>query len=124
MTDIKVGDEVRVFYGDGRERRNRPDDGYPGEVVKVGRTLATIRYQGHEAQFRRHRTSQRPARQHFMTPAQVEAGNRKKAALALLREAGFDVRLGHHPDAELIERLAAATLDWAAEQTARKHAKD
>ena len=115
MADIKVGDEVRVFYGDGRERRNRPDDGYPGEVVKVGRTLATIRYQGHEAQFRLDtgRLNDRYGNTaSFLTPAQVEVGNRKKAALALLKEAGFEVRLGRHPSGELIEALAEIVKTW------------
>jgi hypothetical protein len=119
---IKVGDEVRVFYSDGRERRNRPADGYPGEVVKVGRTLVTIRWHGGEDAFRLDtgRLNDRYGNTaYFLTPAQAEADRRQDAALALLKEAGFEVRLGRRPDGELIERLAVTVLDWTAEQTGR-----
>lgn len=119
MTEIKPGDEVRVFYGDGR--RTDPE-GKPGEVVKVGRTLVTIRCNGFEQQYRidTGRLNDRYGNTaYFVTPADLEKANRKDAAVALLREAGFEIRLGRHPDPGLIERLAATVLDWAAEQTGR-----
>ena len=113
MSDIKVGDEVRVYDGWHARRDRRA---IPGEVIKVGRTLVRIKYRGREEAFRIETgvINDSYGGSAFETLEQAEARARRDAALALLKEAGFEVRLGHNPDGDLIEKLAAVTLEWAA----------
>lgn len=123
MTDIKVGDEVRLVTYSSRRGRETPEGGHRGTVTKVGRKYATAAFEdaGREVSFDMETGAERGdyGSYYVRTPAQVEADERRHAAVALLKEAGFEVRLGHRPDGELIERLAATALDWAAEQTGR-----
>jgi hypothetical protein len=117
-TGLTPGDEVRVFYADGRRRDSQPADGYPGEVIKTGRTLVTILWNGHEDAFRLDtgRLDDRYGNTaYFLTPAQAEASARKDAALAVLREAGFEIRLGRHPSGALVEALAAVVETFGQE---------
>jgi hypothetical protein len=106
MTAIKPGDEVLVYDG-WHARQDRT--AIPGEVVKVGRTLVRIRYRGREEAFRIDTgiINDSNGGAEFETPEQAEARARKDAALAVLREAGFEVRMGRKPSGGLIEALAA-----------------
>jgi hypothetical protein len=107
VTPIKEGDEVRVFESN---RRGQSEDGWPGEVVKVGSKLATISYRGSESVFRLdtgHLNSKEyGSGTYFLTPGDVESRKRQTAARAVLRDAGFEVRVGHRPPSELLEALA------------------
>ena len=107
MTTIKAGDEVRVFE---TWRRGQPEDGWAGEVVKVGSKLVAINYRGSDVAFRLDtghlNSKQYGSGTYFMTPGEVESLRRQSAALVVLRDAGFEVRTGHRPSAELIEALA------------------
>lgn len=117
MTDIKPGDEVLVYNGWHARHDRTP---IPGEVVKVGRTLVRIKFSGREEAFRIETgiINDSSGGAAFETLEQAEAYNRKSAALDLLKEAGFEVRLGHRPDGELIERMAATVLEYVAEKRA------
>lgn len=118
MTPIREGDEVWVFE---RWRRGSHEDPpVPGTVVKVGRALVTIRYQGGgDGVFRLdtgHLNDKNYGSQtYFLTPAQAQAREREKAAVAVLKDAGFEVRLGHRPPGALIEALAKVARDFPEE---------
>ena len=117
MSDIKVGDEVRVFTP------RTPKGGCPAEVVKVGRKLVTV-------------TRERPANPsrfstasaveevfridtgglnvaevgmgtYFRTLAQVALDDRRSAAEGVLREHKVRLDFGHSLTLEQIEALAA-----------------
>ena len=108
MADIKIGDEVRLFAYGTRAGRNLPEGGGRGTVTKVGRKYATATFEGaaREISFDMETGSERgDYRTYYVrTPAQVEAEQRRDAAVVLLKEAGFELRLGHHPEDDLIER--------------------
>ena len=125
MTDIKVGDEVRIL-----KHRNRhdqfPEDGYTGTVTNVARKYATATYTRQRTawpagpvedtiEFDMQTGKVRDEGRHYgiyiRTAEQYERDQRHSAAIAVLREAGFEVRLGHRPDGELIEKLAATVLE-------------
>lgn len=118
MATIQAGDEVRVFE---RWRRgNHEDTSVPGTVVKVGRALVTIKYQGGgEGVFRLdtgHLNDKNYGNQtYFLTPEQAVARERVKTALVALKNAGFEVRLGHRPPGALIEALAAVVTTFEQE---------
>jgi hypothetical protein len=136
MTEIKTGDPVRILTHH-RRYDSFPADGYEGTVTKVARKYATATYVRQSTaypagpvtetvEFDIKTGSVRPGTDHGInyglyvrTAERYEREQRQSASLALLKEAGFEVRLGRHPDGELIERLAAAVLDWTAEQTGR-----
>jgi hypothetical protein len=110
--------EVRVFdRSDGRCVRE-----YPGEVIKVGRTLAIIAYGDtkpyrREAKFRMDtgRINDNYGGVWFKTPAQAAADERAKRAKQVLQKAGFEIRLGHHPTGALLEALAAVVETFGQE---------
>jgi hypothetical protein len=110
MSEIKVGDEVRVFD----RTRGRHIVERPGEVVKVGRTLLTIAYGGNkpyprEAKFRMDtgRINDNYGGVWFKTPEQTAAEECAERATKVLREAGLEIRPGHRPADVLLEALAA-----------------
>src|ERR1700722_11289607 len=98
MAAFKEHDEVRVFDRiDGRKVRE-----YPGEIVKVGRTLVTVAYgeakpYGHEAKFRMDdgRIADNYGGAWFKTPERAAADARAEYAEKVLREAGLEIRIGH-----------------------------
>ena len=122
MTDIKVGDEVRVFPG--RRHSRTPEGGYPAVVTRTGHKYATATYTVTYESLGEQRQSEQAVEfdmatgyergsvgnyaDRVMSPAMVEADLRQRAARAVLRDAGFEVRLGYHPPAELILAVAAA----------------
>ena len=116
--DIKVGDEVRLFAYSTRDSRDIPEGGCRGTVTNAARKYATATFPGFaEVSFdmQTGREHGGYGRYYVRTPEQVEAEARKDAALALLKEAGFEVRLGKHPSAALIEALAAVVETFGQE---------
>jgi len=113
MTDAKlaVGDEVRVFDVNGH-RHGQPADGYAGRVVRVGTKLVRIAYgRGHSKVFRLDTrcTNDAYGHQSYQTVAEAEARMRYAAALAVIREHGFELRsFLDRPPLETVETIAAA----------------
>jgi predicted deacetylase len=52
----------------------------------------------------------------FKTLEEAAADERAEAAEKVLRAAGFEVRLGHHPAGALIEALAAVAEKFSTEE--------
>ncbi len=84
MSTIKAGDKVTIYSG------GRRGAGWAGEVVKVGRTLAHIRYHGRVETFRldsQVKTGmQTGPRTYFKTADDTALRKRREAAEALLKE--------------------------------------
>jgi len=108
MTDIKVGDEVRVYQN--RHFTGSRSNGEPGVVVKVGRKLATVRCNGWAADYRMDSgiINDRYGHWWFETPEQAEAREREEAAMAVLAAAGLEVKMGHRLAPGLAEAASAA----------------
>jgi hypothetical protein len=115
MTPIKEGDEVRVISG--HPYRRTPPGGHRATVTNVARKYATAVYTiGLESHHERtiefeiatglERGSTGNYGTHVWTPEQIDSRDRLDAAKAVLKNAGFEVRLGHRPSGELIEALA------------------
>lgn len=89
MSDLRVGDEVRVHFN---SRRGGDD---PGEVVKVGHKLVTIRVNGRDEQFRlddqRWTGRQVGAGTYFRTLEQVAASEREASVRGVLDDAGVEL---------------------------------
>jgi hypothetical protein len=105
MTDLKVGDEVRVFNG----ARSTPETGWPGEVTRTGRMLIDIRYCGRTQQFRMD-TRRSNEKQYgygiwFETVNEAQDAARRRKALAELKEFGISVSRDADFTAEQIEAL-------------------
>lgn len=105
MADLKPGDEVRVFTNG----PYAPSD--PGEVVKIGRKLVTVRVYGRDEQFRLDDQCwtgrQTGYGMFFRTLEQVAAEQRAERARGVLEAAGLEVKLGHRPSGALLEAVAA-----------------
>jgi len=123
MTDLKPGDEVRVF--DRSRYHPSPEGGYAGTVRKVGRKYATAAYEVTDTDWNgKPRTSTRTvefdmsdgterngrSRWHLQvrTPAQAEQDKRREIALAVLKDQGIEFRTGRERrlTLEQIEALA------------------
>jgi len=109
-TDIKPRDEVRVFDTNGR-RAGQPDGGWPGIVVKVGRTLAHIDYGDTRERIETFRLSDGRrnddyGHRYFLTLEQVAGRDRKAEAVAVLRARRIVLDHGHSLTLEQIEALA------------------
>jgi hypothetical protein len=107
MAEIKVGDEVRIFDVNGR-RMGQPEDGWPGNVVKVGRKLADIEYGGRTRTFRidEGRSNDNYGHQFFKTLEQVSLDERFDRATDSLERCGIELIRGHRLTLEQIEALA------------------
>ena len=110
MTDIKIGDEVRVFPTRYRRGASAPEGGHRGTVTKVARKYATATYEKTQTWLGREET--RPVTVEFdmetgmerdrdsqygysvRTPGQVELDLRRNAALTALRASGIEFRPG------------------------------
>lgn len=122
MTGYKAGDEVRVFAD---RRHPNVEGGYPGKVTKVGRKYGTAEYEVATQDWRgnpgtdkrtiefslddgteRGSTSSYAAT--VRTPAQVAEDQRRRAAIAALKAAGIEFRIGreHSFTLEQVEALA------------------
>jgi hypothetical protein len=88
---LDVGEEVRVFDVNGK-RHGMPEGGWPGEVVKVGRVLATIRCRNGEQTFRLDtgQANDRYGHQWFLTVDQATEKTRRHRAESILREYGVE----------------------------------
>lgn len=108
MGDIKLGDEVRVFDVNGR-RNGQPEGGWPGEVVRVGRTLVDIQYRSRIDSFRidSGRVNDKYGHQWFKTLEQAAAAERLNGAHQILREHKVSLERGNTFTADQVERLAA-----------------
>jgi hypothetical protein len=111
MTDIKAGDEVRVFSRSGRDPK--PD---PGTIVKVGRTLVEVRYLGRVEKFRidTRRINDNYGDVWFETPEDADRREREIAACVVLRDAGIEFRLGRRFTLEQVEALAEVARSFTA----------
>lgn len=109
MASLNTGDEVRVFS----RRRSQPAGGWPGEVVKVGRTLVTIACNGRAEQFRidTGRINDDYGASWFRTMEQADLDARQARARAALSEHGVRLDHGHRLTLEQIEALAAVLAD-------------
>jgi hypothetical protein len=107
MSDIKVGDEVRVFDISGK-RVGQPDGGWPGKVVKVGRKLVHIEYIGRAKTFRLvdRKADDSYGHRYFMTLEQVALSERRQRALDVLKRNAIRLDHGHQLSLEQIEALA------------------
>lgn len=121
--DIKPGDEVRVFPGRWRRVGKTPEGGYPGTVTGVARKYATAAYTvpyadgtpggtertvEFDMQTGRERGQDGTYGALVKTPAMAVRDALQAAALASIKEAGFEIRLGHRPSPELIIAVAVA----------------
>jgi hypothetical protein len=102
---LTVGQQVRVH----RSSSKRPVD---GKIVKVGRSLVTIRYESTDIQFRidTRRRASRPgdSRTWFETADEEPRPRREAAAVRVLRSVGVDVAVGDRVTLGLLEDLALA----------------
>lgn len=107
-----VGDKVRVFDVNGRHM-GQPAGGWPGEVTKVGRTVVYITYGARRDpqpfSIANRRSNDRYRHKSWRTVAEVEAQDRRDAAMEALRSVGLEARRGHQIDADIgaLEELAA-----------------
>ena len=121
MTDIKIGDEVRVI--DRSPYHKNPEGGHPATVVKVGRKYATATYETTHTDFRgKERRTERAVEFDMATgrekgsntnyglrvetPEQAELAARKSAADAALLARKIRLDFGHGLTLEQIEALA------------------
>lgn len=106
-TELKVGQEVRVFDRNGR-RMGQPDGGWPGKVTKIGRSLVTIEYLGISDTFRMdtHVINDHYGHRYFKTLGEVAEDDRRRRALATLKEHQIELGFGHSLTLEQIEALA------------------
>jgi len=119
-TKYEVGQEVRVFDVNGR-RMGQPEGGWVGFVTKIGRTLFTVEKQGvhghsQSDQYRIEtgRRNDSYSHQHVQTLDQVERDIRERDALAVIKEAGFEIKMGKRPSLGLLEAVAEtiASKSW------------
>jgi hypothetical protein len=103
--DIKVGDEVRVYF-------NSRTAGQLGEVVRIGRTRLTVRVNGRNEDFYIE-TQQGVGPQsgygtRFRTMADEAEYERRQTALATLKARNVEPRMGYERSftTEQIEALA------------------
>lgn len=113
---VKVGDEVRVFDINAR-RRGQPHGGWVGTVVKVGRILAHVEYQGRTQTFELSTgyRNDNYRHQHFETLEQVDVNARCKTAVDVLRERGVELSNRRSFTLEQIEALAEVVKTWTEE---------
>jgi hypothetical protein len=116
MVDIKLnpGDDVRVFDQNG-SRIGQPDGGWPGKVVKVGRTLVTIAYGYGQGQFRldTRKLNDNYGHRSFMTPEEVAQTRRQTVAWETLNKAGFQRDYAvKEPPLGLLEALAKVITEY------------
>ena len=107
MTTLKAGDEVRVFDVNGK-RVGQPDGGWPGTIVKVGRTLVHVAYRSRTETFRIDGGASNDGyeHQHFLTMTEAAVRNRHGAARAILRTHKIALEYGHGLTLDQIEALA------------------
>jgi hypothetical protein len=114
MTGISVHDEVRVFDVNGK-RMGQPEGGWPGRVVKVGRTLVYIEYRRGPAEAFRLADGGRNdkmGQRRFCTAEQAERDASKAAAVALLRAHGIDLNHRVKLTVAQVEELAGVVEKW------------
>jgi hypothetical protein len=105
MTPIKAGDTVSIHTG-------RRGGAVTGEVVKIGRTLAHIRYHGRTETFRLDTQimtgPQIGYATYYETAEDAILRERREAALATLKEHDIEIRMGRERNfaLEQIEALA------------------
>lgn len=132
MTEIKVGDEVRILKH--RSRHDSfPEDGYTGIVTKVARKYATATYTRQRTAYpagpvedtvefdmqtgkvRERGDYASNYSLYVRTAEQYEADQRHNAAFAALRERGVLLETARHPfTLEQIEALAEVVKTWEA----------
>lgn len=104
---VKQGDEVRIFDQNGA-RIGQPEGGWPGTVVKIGRSLVTIEYRGKQDPFRLDTRviNDRYGHRWFKTLEQAAEDERLRVALATLKAHSIRLDSGHGLTVEQIEALA------------------
>lgn len=114
MKAVKAGDEVRIYDVNGK-RMHQPDDGWPGEVVKAGRTLAHITsshpyFQGKPQAFRLSdgTRNDRYGHQRFLTMPEVEDRARRRKAIAVLHKHELEVSMPASISTEKLVAVATA----------------
>jgi hypothetical protein len=117
--DVSTGDAVLVFDTNG-VRKNWPEDGEPGEVVKAGPKLVSVRHarayglDDHVQVFRREtgRANDRYGHQSYSTPEEHAARKRREDLQAELRSLGLSIEW-HRTDISTgtLEKLAQVMRD-------------
>lgn len=105
MAQYNVGDKVKVFDINGH-RHGQPEGGWDGEIVKVGRTLFTARWNGRSAQFYQHGGCIKDNRGHHVALLVPQA--RLKVALDAIRSRGFVPAEYARHDIDYLEAVAQA----------------
>ena len=107
MSDLKVGDEVRVFDTNG-PRMGQPAGGWPGVVTSVGRKYLTIDYgtKTEKFEFDGRRANDPHGHRRFKTPDEVASDERRHRAIAPLEAHKIRLESGHRLTLEQIEALA------------------
>lgn len=119
-SQVQPGDEVRVFDVNGR-RMGQLEGGWPGRVVKVGRTRVYIAYAG--AAFGKQEAGEpfsletgkridAYGHRWFKTLAQAEQDARREAARKILRDHGIILDWDRQFSVEQAEQLAAVVQGW------------
>lgn len=128
MSDIKVGDEVRILKHSTRYS-SFPEDGYTGTVTKVARKYATAAYVRQrtaypagpveetvefDMQTGRVRDNSANYGIYVQTAEQYEHDQRRSAAMAVLTAHHIELKLGHARSftLEQIEALAEVVKTW------------
>lgn len=118
MAAIREHDKVRVFDVNG-SRSGQPEGGWIGTVVKVGRTLAHIDYEGaRETQTFRLNDGRRNddyAHRYFLTLAEAAERDRIGAADETLRAHGVELSYRRTFTLEQREALADVVRTWGQE---------
>lgn len=106
---VRVGDQVRVFDVNGR-KRGQPEDGWPGVVEHVGRTLVTIAFNRDRAVFRMDTrlANDNYGHQRYMTLAEVAEQARLRVAVEALRYHGVELTPRHRLSVAEVEALVDA----------------
>jgi hypothetical protein len=116
-SDLCVNQPVRVFDTNG-SRMGQPEGGWPGRVVKIGRTLVTIDYPAGNRgpyQFRldTRQVNDNYGHQWFRTEEEAEAEQRLASAVDILRGAGITIEYRSSLTADQVEELAAVVVGWS-----------
>lgn len=108
---VSAGDPVKVFDAYNGRRHGQPEDGWDGEVVKVGTKLVHIRYGRYDETEKFRLDTQvvndQYERLHFRTMPQMEELRRSQAALALLATHGLRLDSWRTLPVDVLEQLAA-----------------
>lgn len=108
LTDLVVGDPVKVFDVNGRHI-GQPEGGWDGTVVHIGRKLITVEYGPHRKKFRLDSgtVNDKYEHQHILTVSEAAFNRRYRHAVETLYAHGVDVLWRARLSLAQVEELAS-----------------